>query len=313
MPFIAHADDISNSYDGFNFGGYGALDAESHPSGSNDASIQALSLFLGWEGDSRWRFFSETELENPIYWNEGKDFTTTNTKLNLERFYLDYNLSETLNLRTGRFFSPVGHWNLIHADPLVWTTTRPLATLRLFPQSINGLMVFGSKSIDSQIIEYSVYAEALKNENEARNLGDAEGTKGIHINLAGDKSFGISILEFNEHKPTDTNYRMIGLDFQTKIKGWEISSEAFQRYQNNGNNGGSGGYVQVVAPVAGNWFAISRLDSTQIPQENSTRRWLIGTAWKRTPNQILKIEYTGGSKELPLSPKGLIASFSILF
>jgi len=313
MPFIAHADDISNSFDGFSFGGYGALNAESHPNGSNDASLQALSLFLGWEGDSRWRFFSETELENPIYWNEGKGITASNSKLNLERFYLDYNLSETLNLRTGRFFSPVGRWNLIHADPLVWTTTRPLATLRLFPQSINGLMMFGSKSIDSQVIEYSVYAEALKNENEARNLGDAEGTKGIHINLAGDKSFGISMLEFNEHKPTDTNYRMIGLDFQTKIKGWEISSEAFQRYQNNGNNGGSGGYVQVVAPVAANWFAISRLDSTQIPQESSTRRWLIGTAWKRTPNQILKIEYTGGSKELPLSPKGLIASFSILF
>jgi len=314
MPLLAHAEtDIANTFDGFNLGGYGAVKANLHPDGSKDAALQNLSLFLGWEGDSRWRFFSELELEKPVYWKSGSDLTVTHSRLNLERLYVDYNLSEALNLRTGRFFSPVGHWNLIHADPLVWTSTRPLATTRLFPQSTNGLMFFGSKSISSQTIDYSIYVEALKNEDKDRNLGEAEGTKGIHLALSGDNSIGLSILEFNEHTPIDTNYKMLGLDFQKKINGWELSTEAFQRYKTNGNNGGSGGYIQVVAPITGNWYAVTRLDAIQIPKEDNTSRWLVGAAWKRTPNQIFKIEYAGGTKELPESPKGLITSFSILF
>jgi hypothetical protein len=106
---------------------------------------------------------------------------------------------------------------------------------------------------------------------------------------------------------------MLGLDFQTKISDWEISSEAFQRYRTNGDNGGSGGYIQVVAPITSNWFAVTRLDTIQIPNQENTSRWLIGTTWKRTPSQVFKIEYAGGTKEIPEAPKGLIASFSILF
>ncbi len=314
MPLMATAEEETTEYlDGFSVGGYGAAKVNLHPEGDADAAIHEFSLFLGWEGDSRWRFFSELELEKPLYWQSGSGFTVTDSKLNLERLYLDYNVSEALNLRVGRFFNPVGRWNLIHADPLVWTTTRPLATTRLSPQSTNGFMAFGSKSINSQTIDYSIYVEALKNEEKDRNIGEAEGTKGIHLALSGDKNFGISLLEFNEHTPADTNYRMLGLDFQTKIKGWELSSEAFQRYRTNGSNGGSGGYVQAVAPIASNWFAVTRLDTIQIPKEDNTTRWLIGAAWKKTPNQILKIEYVGGTKELPESPKGLIASFAILF
>jgi hypothetical protein len=314
MPVLANAeDDVTAAFSGFSLGGYAAAQANVYPGGDADAAIRDLSLFLSWEGDSRWRFFSELELEKPLYWQSGSGFTVTDSKLNLERLYLDYNLSEAVNLRAGRFFNPVGRWNLIHADPLVWTTTRPLATTRLFPQSTNGFMAFGSKSINAQTIDYSVYVEALKNENKDRNLGEAEGTKGLHLALSGEKNLGLSILEFTEHTPSDTKYRVLGLDFQTKINGWELSTEAFQRYKTNGNNGGSGGYIQAVAPIAGNWFAVTRLDTIQIPKEDNTSRWLIGAAWKRTIDQVFKIEYVGGTKELPESPKGLITSFSILF
>ena len=314
MPLSAHAETMAtNTIDGFTLGGYAAAKANIHPDGNKELDLQNLSLFLSWEGDSRWRLFSELELEKPLYWESDSKLTVNQAKLNLERLYVDYNLSENLNLRTGRFFTPAGHWNLIHADPLVWTTTRPLATTRLFPQSTNGVMLFGSKSIDTKIIDYSVYVEALKNEDKERNLGDAENLKGIHVSLSGEAGLGLSLLEFNELTPIDNKYRMIGLDFQTKIKGWELSAEAFQRYINNGNTSGSGGYVQVVAPITNNWYAITRLDAIQMPQEDNTSRWLVGAAWKRTIGQIFKIEYVGGSGELSEAPKGLITSFSLLF
>jgi len=314
ISVIAHAnDEINDSWNGFSLGGYGVAKANLHPSGNKDASLQDISAIIRWEGDSPWRFFSEIELEKPVSWQAGSGFSITESRLSLERLYLDYNLTEAINLRLGRFLNPIGRWNLIHADPLVWTTTRPLATIRLFPQSTNGLMLFGSKSIDSHAIEYSVYAEALKNDDQDRNLGEAENTKGIHLALAGAKNFGISIMEFTEHTPTDKTYRLLGLDFQTKVSDWELSAEAYQRYTTHGSNGGNGGYIQAVAPIANNLYAVSRIDAMQIPQAGNTSRWLIGTAWKQTPNQVFKIEYVGGNKETPESPKGLITSFSILF
>lgn len=314
MPLSAHAETVTkNTLDGFSLGGYAATKANIHPDGNKDASLKDISLFLRWEGDTRWRVFTELELEKPLYWESDSKLTVNQARLNLERLYVDYNLSENLNLRAGRFFTPVGHWNLIHADPLVWTTTRPLATTRLFPQSTNAVMLFGSKSIDTKVIDYSVYVEAVKNSDNERNLGDAENLKGIHVSLSGEAGLGLSLLEFNELTPIDNKYRMIGLDFQTNIKGWELSAEGFQRFVNNGNTSGSGGYVQVAAPIANNWYAITRLDAIQMPKDNNTNRWLVGAAWKRTIGQIFKIEYAGGSGELAEAPKGLITSFSVLF
>ncbi len=314
IPLLAYAETIpANTLDGFSLGGYAATKANIHPDGNKEVDLQNLSLFLGWEGDSRWRLFSELELEKPLYWASDSKLTVNQAKLNLERLYVDYNLSENLNLRTGRFFSPVGRWNLIHADPLVWTTTRPLATTRLFPQSTNGVMLFGSKSIDTKIVDYSVYVEAVKNEDKERNLGDADNLKGIHVSLSGDQVLGLSLLEFNELTPIDKKYRMIGLDFQTKIKGWELTAEGFQRYFTNGSTSGSGGYIQVAAPITSNWYAVTRLDGIQMPNEDNTSRWLVGAAWKKTRGQIFKIEYVGGSGELSEAPKGLITSFSLLF
>jgi hypothetical protein len=310
LPLLVSADEFS---DGITLGGYGSAIFDVHPGGAKDASLSEVSMFLGWEGDSRWRFFSELELDKPISWQSGQALSVTDSKLNLERIYLDYNVSETVNLRAGRFYNPVGRWNLIHADPLEWTTTRPLATTRLFPQSTNGVMLFGSKSINSEAVEYSLYFEALENDRKERNLGEAQDTRGLHVQLTGDDVIGFSLLEFNEHLPIDAQYRVLGLDYLTRFNDCELSLEAFQRFRTNQDNGGSGGYVQFVAPIVNRWYAVARVDTTEVPQEDSTTRWLIGATYKITPKQVFKLEYSGGTRETPDSPKGLISSFSILF
>jgi hypothetical protein len=43
----------------------------------------------------------------------------------VERLYLDYLHSDALATRLGKHLTPIGRWNLRHADPLVWTATRP--------------------------------------------------------------------------------------------------------------------------------------------------------------------------------------------
>ncbi|ROH88293.1 hypothetical protein ED236_02175 [Pseudomethylobacillus aquaticus] len=303
----------SDWLEGFHLGGYSSVQANLHPGGRAEASLEELSLLISWSGDSRWKFFSEIEIEQPVRWESGKGLTDQDSVLDVERLYFDYNINETFNLRAGRYLTPVGRWNLIHAAPLVWTTTRPLATRELFPVALNGLMLFGAVPFETRVLEYTVFAEALKDQQVDRDELEYRNTAGGRLNLTGRTEFGLSALEFNESTAGNQRYRLMGVDFLSRYAGWEISGELFQRWLTSGGDGGSGGYLQAVAPIAPRWFAVGRLENYKRAGDGSSDRWLIGAAWKVAPSRIVKVEYVGGDEERPDSPKGLLASFAILF
>lgn len=305
-------DDLS-SWKNFRLGGYSSAGINVHPGGKTEGALNEVSLILSWENSSRFRFFSELGLERPLSFNEddahaGKDF-----HFNLERLYVDYNLSDTLNLRAGRFLTPAGRWNLVHAAPLVWTSLRPLATSRLFPVSTNGLMFYGATPLANNALEYSFFVEGLKDQIHDQGEIPYKDTKGARVTLSGKVNWGLSFLEFREDIPGSPHFHMLGLDFLVQHEGWEFSGEAFQRYYNNYGDGGNGAYLQGVAPLGNQWFAVARVENFKRPTEGSSERWLLGTAWRMAPNRVLKIEYVGGDEERPESPKGLLASFAILF
>lgn len=300
--------------DGFKLGGYTSAGVTAHSNGDAEAALNELSLFLRWEGNSRFSFFSELELERPLSWSEGKRISDKGSYLDLERFYFDYTLSDKVNVRAGRFLTPAGRWNELHAAPLVWTSARPLATSRLFPMSTNGAMMYGAIPWNDELaVEYKVFAEALKDQHRDGDEILFKDVRGARIALAGETSVGLQLLEFTERTPGSPHFRMLGLDFVKHSHGWEWSGEAFQRFYTDGKDGGSGGYLQVAAPIVQEWYGIGRLETYQHPDEGSSHRWLLGTAWRMAPQQILKFEVVGGDEARNESPKGFLASFAVLF
>jgi len=309
----AWAEDVPKFADGFKLGGYSSAGISIPRSGSSEATINEVSLILSWEGDSRFKFFSELELERPLAWNEDKRFNRKDAHLDLERFYFDYNLSEKINVRAGRFLNPAGRWNVLHAAPLVWTTTRPLATSQLFPPSINGLMLYGAAPYNNQNFEYNFFVETLKDQFQDHNETRFKNVAGAHLTLNNHYNLGLTLATLTEDTPASPDYRMLGLDFLTYVKDWEISGEGFQRFTNNGNNGGSGAYLQSAAPLGNNWHWITRIETFHRPNVISGERWVLGFTKHITPTQLLKMEYVGGSDNLPDAPRGFVASFAILF
>lgn len=305
--------DAPSFLENFNLGGYSSAELNVHPGGKTDSAINEVGIIISWENGSRFRFLSELDLDRPISFHGDDTAAGKDSYFNLERLYVDYNLSEKLNLRAGRFLTPAGRWNLVHAEPLVWTSTRPLATSRLFPLSTNGLMVYGAVPMANNAFEYSFFVEGVKDQIVNNNDIPFEDTVGARFTLSGKVNWGLSLLEFHENTPTRPSFRLVGLDFLVKHEGWEFSGEAFQRYYSNYSDGGSGAYLQGVAPLGNQWFAVGRVENFKRPTEGSSARWLIGTAWRMTPSRILKVEYVGGDGEQPGSPKGLMASFAILF
>lgn len=310
------ADDTPNWIDGFNIGGYSSAGLTLARDEEAQAALNEVSLLVTWNGDSRWSFFGELELEDPLSWNDDRQFHTKESRIDLERFYLDYNFSEQVNFRTGRFLTPNSRWNLLHAPPLVWTSTRPLATSRLFPTGTNGAMVFGAIPFMDGAFEYKLFTELLEDQELEDEELEFEHVRGARFSYKNQSDIGVSFLSFRENG-VDNSYRMLGLDFVTQLNQIEISGEAFQRFDTRNKDGGSGAYLQTAVPLSHlgmkDWYWITRLETLQRPNEGSAERWLVGATWRVKPTQLLKFEFTGGSGDQPDAPRGFLTSFALFF
>lgn len=322
---VALADEATENLYGFKLGGYSSASVSVPRDGSTEARLDDISLMLSWNNNGRLNFFGELELERPLSWNANNRFNRKNFYFDLERLYLDYNVSEKVNVRTGRFLTPAGRWNLLHAAPLVWTATRPLATSQLFPTAINGLMLYGAVPYQSAnedsgqdlAFEYSFFMEALKDQIRDNNEAMYKNVAGAHFALSNSFNVGLSLATFTEDTPASPVYRMVGIDFITHVKGWEISGEGFQRFTNHGDNGGSSAYLQSAAPLGSNWYWLTRLETFQhdnkVPGGVSGERWVLGLTKRITPKQVLKMEFVGGSDNFTDAPRGFVGSFAVLF
>ena len=310
------ADNKGSWLDGFNVGGYSSAGLTLERDQEARAALNEVSLLVTWNGDSRLSFFGEFELENPLSWNDDKQFDSTKSRIDIERFYIDYNISEKVNFRAGRFLTPNSRWNLLHAPPLVWTSTRPLATTRLFQQGTNGAMIFGAIPFIEGAFEYKVFAELLEDQEQDEDELKFEHVRGARLSYKKQSDIGISFLSFRE-KGINNSYRMLGLDFVTNLSTIEISGEAFQRLDTRNKDGGSGAYLQSAVPLntigLNDWYWITRLETLKRPREGSSERWLIGATWRVKPQQLLKFEFTGGSSDQPESPRGFLTSFALFF
>ncbi len=313
----ALAEDNASWLDGFQLGGYSSAGITLHRDQEAEAAINEISLLLTWTGEGRLSFFSELEAERPLAWNDDKSFSRKEGHLDLERFYFDYNLSEQVNFRAGRFLTPNSRWNLLHAPPLVWTTSRPLATTQLFPTATNGIMLHGAIPFQKSAFEYKLFGELLEDQEQDDEERQFEHVRGLRLSLKNQSDIGISLLSFREQGLSAASYRLLGLDFVTTLSNIEISAEAFQRFNTKDHDGGSGAYLQTAVPLNSlglhDWYWITRLETLQRPDEGARERWLIGATWRVKPTQLLKLEFTGGSEALPESPRGFSASFALFF
>ncbi len=302
---------------GFNLGGYAsasiANDRHQHPS----AGIEDFSLFLRWEGEGRLRLFSELDLENPLGIEHGAGLTSKHAYLALERMYADYLYSDRLNLRAGKFLTPIGRWNVLHAAPLVWTTSRPLITERTFPTNATGAMAYGSLPVLGTEIDYSVYTALGEDWRPDPKLDPFEEAYGMHLSLptSGLGEFGLSFANFEQKSSIGERKNLLGLDYGWSRNRYEISAEMVYRFSEGGLHSDEKGlYVQGVAPISGTWYAIGRYELyDKAGPAPAMNLYLLGLAMRPTPATVIKAEYSHAVHNRVQAQEGFFASFAILF
>lgn len=317
------AEEETSFWQGFRVGGYTSIDLRVPRTETSQLKWNELSMIVTWDQQTRVKFFSELELENPLTYNRHQGLHSKENYLHFERLYLDYNLNEQSNIRVGRFLTPIGRWNQLHASPLVWTTSRPLATTELFPYALNGIMLFGNVPFQERSLDYQLYAEGVKSQREERDEATYRHVRGARFAInnlfnfasdnAGLNTIGLNLSSFEERIPGTGSYRLLGIDFLLELDRWEITGEVYTRNTPQGKDVGSGGYLQSAYLLKDEWYLITRLENLHFSDRENAERWMVGLTKRLKPNQLLKFEMVGGSGEYEDVPRGFATSFAVMF
>jgi hypothetical protein len=304
---------------GFTVGGYSAAQYQNSNSGDSAASLTHLSMFLWWENQSRLKFFSELDRERETVSVRNQPNPGEVHFLAVERFYFDYSFSDLLTVRAGKFLTPVGRWNLIHADPLVWTTSRPLITHQLFPDNATGLMILGNAPMLGRQADYALYATSGHDLRTAPGNDPFNRAYGARLNLPANENleFGLSYLSFDQRAEPNEHKHLLGLDFLWSARGYELSGEVAYRKSNEAgerDDRRSGDFIQGVVPLTEKLYAVGRIETLSEPVLNKTTRLqVLGLNYRPNRAVSLKLEFIHGTNTGVTTPVGFLSSISVLF
>lgn len=309
------------------FSGYGALRA-SHLEGQDTRlDLRDLSLFTIWQPAPRWQVFSEVEAES-LFVVDGRGLEASDIEVAVERLYVDYAASDTLTLRAGRYLTPFGRWNLVHADPLVWTVSRPLVTQLAIPDHGSGAALLGSVSLGADTLDYTLYVDdsadldPVNGEADFEDF-DADGLSNDFRHAGGGQVRYHFFGERAELAASYASYRFAdlpgrmhaaGLDGMLRWRRLELSGEF--AWRDNGRRFEQddwGGFAQAVVRLVGQIHGIGRIEHYRSGiLERDVSRATLGLTWRPLPPLSFKLEYSAGT-DRELAPDGVQMSFSMLF
>jgi len=117
----------SSTNQGVNIGGYGELHYNKLSNKEDQIDFHRFVLFFSKDFSDKVHFFSEFELEHAIA-GEGQT-----GEVELEQAYVDFNVTDNHNIRTGLFLVPVGILNETHEPPTFYGTERNPVEKNIIP------------------------------------------------------------------------------------------------------------------------------------------------------------------------------------
>ena len=314
---------------GLTAGGYATLRAGNLEGEPARAVVKDLSLFLHTDLTPRWHFFTELELGDPLAWSRD-GLTTSYAEFDVERLYLDHNLTPRTTLRLGKFLTPVGRWNLLHADPLVWSIMRPLTTSAAFARHASGIALLGTLPLADASLDYQVYAddsnaldidpayeptylEAPVTPNPDNIFDHGAGLR-LHYRALDDAlQIGLSAASFTLIEQPGTQ-NLVGTDLFYTHAGLELTGEAVYRRGPGTNGDVWGGFAQLVVPLGRQFFAVLSGERYKAAgYAETTDIGHLGLAYRPTPPLTFKLEFQESQGVDQLAPDGWQFSVSVLF
>ena len=283
-------------------GGY--LDAVYDESQEENFMFDDIALLVSAYGE-RFDFLSEVEISHLSL--DGKSNNSADIRLNLERFQVNYALSDDELLTVGRFNSDIGYWNQAPVNILQDTTTHPHIIKHIFPKATTGLMYKNSKQNESS---YSIMLQhnrdiGLKDDSIVVDRHFALSYHNYYDNFSWRLSGGF----YREIDSIESRYSGIELGYETDI--FSIQSEFFTQKSKIGKSKPYSMYVQPVWYYSDTQNFVLRLERYNDEVLNANEAIvLLGYTYRPWSNMALKAEYIYHTRE-PLDR--FVYSFSVIF
>ena len=275
--------------------------------------LDDLSLFVIWDPLARLHIFSELEFEDLVQVDGDGQWGNPDYQFTAERLYGDLALSDAVSIRVGKFLTPVGRWNVIHAQPLVWTTSRPLVTEVPFDPHTTGAMVFGTLFPGANTLTYELYGQATNQLDPTPTSHPADRSGGGRLEYSAwpGWSIGASYLAAEDHGA----WRYLGgVDGLYQRDRFEVMGEAVVQDGEQRTDAVWGLYLQGVVETLPNLYVVGRYEHWD-PWDSGRASDLFvgGLAYKPYPWLVLKAEYLAADHPVDESPPGFKSSIAILF
>ncbi|MBI5503583.1 MAG: hypothetical protein HY899_02195 [Deltaproteobacteria bacterium] len=295
-------------------GGYLAMNLSLLDQTPDRFAPEDLSLFVTWQPADHFKFFGEFEAEDAVVL-DGSGLHTSHAGASLERLYAEWEPSDVLRLRLGKMLTPIGIWNLIHAAPLVWTVSRPLATMDFFDTGVTGAVldvtVLRGDDVDLVATAFGQATDQLDDTGAPHAFRRAAGGR-LELSTTQGPRAGLSYVRFDDRND-DHWESTFGCDFFWETGRFELSAEASV---NDPSSGATtwGAYTQLVYHPR--WtlrlHPVARIEYVDLGTVERTP-FVFGMAWKPSLGTIVKIEGIVGGDDTNLGGEGLLASLAVLF
>ena len=281
--------------------------------------LSHLSGIVWWEPSPAWKVLAEVDLQDVVQIpaHSSEDGQASEPYVALDRLYVDYRAADTINIRAGKFLTPIGHWNQEHSDPQVWTVLRPLISQSAFPTNATGLMLFGSVPFGTQWIDYQTYAAAGGEWRPAPRSHPFDSAFGGRLSTALNPSIqvGISASRFQQDGLRSSRFNLIGADVALSWLGSEFSAEIIRRRGKDANvSDEHGWFAQAAVPVVRRWWGVARLEQyRRAVDESESSTALLGVVYKSDRHWVFKAEWAHASGGESSLPSGFLSSLTMVY
>jgi hypothetical protein len=298
---------------GLNIGGFSSFEVSRDEGQDAVASLEGINFLVLYKPVERLQLFSEVEVGPLLEVDSDHGDVRSDPQVTIERLHADLSLGDRLNLRFGKFLTPIGRWNLVQAEPFVWTPSEPVLVERGFDETQSGAMVYGSFYPASRVLSYRVYGQFLDPIDVDADMPPAQRSIGARLEFGsarGDWSLGASALA--SELGGDWNF-LGGLDGEWSAGRTELTTELIVADGDVADRDLWGVYLQGVYEVAQGRYLVGRyehFDRAGVPAVNLAD---FGVAWIPRPYLYLKASYRFADRQTDEVARGFIASFAVVF
>jgi hypothetical protein len=296
-------------------GGFTTAEVERLEVGETQGGLEGVNLFLFFDPVSFVHVFGELEIAELAIWEDGEKGPRTEADVDVDRLYADLGATDALNLRFGKFLTPIGQWNQAPAEPFVWTTSEPLVVEEVFDEAVSGAMVWGSVFPRGGALSYAAYGTFLDTFGPTPDPKPAEHSAGLYLEWASLKGWSVGGSYFASQARTGGWHHLGGFDARWRpIERLELSGETYFGEGTRAEGGLWGFYTQAVVETVPTLYAVGRYERFEPP---GTGRGIdlfdVGLTWIPRYYLRLKADYQFADHADELSAPGFRASISLLF